>query len=655
MPMTVDVETILPKLLASHVPNESTASTTSFFGLLDLDSLVQIARQLFPLAAETKWRKKASRAAADINALVRACRFWRDVLRSTGQGVRLDALALASTCVQPDSTGFFSQLLAQSRHASHLFVLKSAVDLMLTHCTESHCTDVLFALRSSADTLCAHEHSPELAEDVLARRALAGRHVKMHVAARGLKRFGIAASQRAQGNTPGGALLVSSTTRSDERLKRPVFTYVQSERAQVFTPNSELRQCPMLKPGVEISCVAICGNMVVLCCESDECAGVAPHSESTAHLLSIWSLTDTNRPKQAESHPRNGRAVDVWMCECDSRDKGRFLEINTLVIQILGFSNGVRNAVNVRTDRYALATGEWSFTQSTPIHLADADRYGRSWRYASEDLNYDVGTFLSHHSAPATASPLASIAIKVIGQIEDISFSCGEGFNKHCVARTVVVSKKAKMRAVRFDSILPLNVDVVAEVLEEEDVEYDLHMSPCGTVLVLITDYDFMSEPMPGGYLPDVPWRGRISISKFDPELGWGVKFACDQVPDWIGDDGPSSREEPDYFFALQDLGADCYAGTCFGSRNGHQNDQGQPEWVGLHVVTFSPCGRYLAMLTKNRIIVLDLYCALRHGTFHAYKIEVNEHTRPRAIAWPDGMFVETTHGVLHIGTFDTL
>ena len=73
----------------------------------------------------------------------------------------------------------------------------------------------------------------------------------------------------------------------------------------------------------------------------------------------------------------------IWVALGESTDKGDYLEVYTLVgTRLRSTAQGSdRQIVNVNADRYALATREWSSTQTTPIHLASPRHFGWHWRY----------------------------------------------------------------------------------------------------------------------------------------------------------------------------------------------------------------------------------------------------------------------------------
>jgi hypothetical protein len=218
------------------------------------------------------------------------------------------------------------------------------------------------------------------------------------------------------------------------------------------------------------------------------------------------------------------------------------------------------------------------------------------------------------------------------------------------VYRIFVVSKNTKMDATCFDSVVPLHIDlinsfralyegnnlVVNTMLSIEARVPHVHLSPCGTMLVTTSNK--------ASTAPDM-----LTIYRCDPERGWMRRVRHERVDSHSTISG-TALKSPDSRW--RELFGNCpYAS----SQKAHLL-----EWAYSHLEqtrtiesAFSPCAKYLATLTRSHIFVIDLHASLCHETLRVRSIRVSDGTRPLAIAWPDGLFVETTHGVWHIGTFD--
>ena len=114
----------------------SSSTTESLFRLLDHDVLVAIVRQLLWQPLHPANFRAGHIAAADLAALLQTCRFWRDAVYANGQSERLEAAALASSCIPSAINGgehrYFYQLLCQVRSAIHVTLLATAIQLMVT-------------------------------------------------------------------------------------------------------------------------------------------------------------------------------------------------------------------------------------------------------------------------------------------------------------------------------------------------------------------------------------------------------------------------------------------------------------------------------------------------------------------------------------------
>jgi len=649
------------------------AASASAFGTLDVDALLLIAQFLAPHPSATGWIEKAKAAAADLNALVRSCHFWRHVLCGVGHSLRLEAFALALGCIPSpllphgDAAGrCFTQMLVQERHLVHLRVLECAVELMLTHCTLAHCTDALRAMRTYrsspfiVDTESASMAAPKHA---LGRRALEGKRVELHVAATSATfKMGIVASQSARGATPGGVLLASAGLPQDRpngACLRPVFTYVASQKARLYTPASELQKSPLFNPRKEVIAATVCGDVAILCLAHAEDA----HSyEFTSHVISLWSLSGNNEQPISENTVHMGVALEVWAVEGESSDQGNYLEIFTLVSAVrLCEQGGFRMHLAVRNDRYAKGPGVWSSVgHSDKYHfLSSSNSYGTEWRYWNPP-NHAKGVSVFRRAMIATASPLASIAFCVRGWIKRTPQLPEDNDTKNLpvlVYRIIVVSKHPPAKtSTLFESIDNQRVDVIQSytapyegldllsytTMRTENRVPHIHLSPCGTILVTTSTR--------GSTAPDL-----LSIYLRDPKLGWQRRARHERGNSYSTISGtPLKPSDRLWRHQLGDWPRQS-------NQRAHliewayrsQQPGTNYEFPQVGASAFSPCGKYLAMLTKTYIFIIDLHGSLCHEKLHVRGIRVSDQTRPVALAWPDGLFLETRHGVWHIGTYD--
>lgn len=651
--------------------NDSLPATALPFGALDTDALLLIAHDLVPRLGAANWIEKAKAAAADLNSLVRSCRFWRAVLCGVGHALRLEAFALAQGCIPspllPRGAAIdccFAQMLVQERHLVQLRVLECAVELMLTHCTLSHCTDALRAMRT-------YRSSPFLVDQTsvsmlnpkheLGRRALEGKCVEMHVASTSATfKMGIVASQAARGTASGGVLLASAglpQDRPNANLHRPVFTYVASEKAQLYTPASELKKGALFSPQKEVTATSVCGDVAILCLDEEGGDDVFGNAH---HVLSLWSVLGRNEKPIAESSIRNGRAVEVWAIEGESSDLGPYLEIFTLVLNtILSEEGNWRDNVSVRTERYARDADVWAvMTTNTDIGLGSYRTYGTDWRYVGVLSGpYPKGVSLYGRAKVASESQVGTVALCVCGWVRKIPHFPEDSDTMDrttLVYRIIVASKNAERKSTHFDcGALPPKVDVInvfrapydgvdliIDNVQESKVPH-FHLSPCGTLLV--------TTSKKSGTAPDL-----FTIYRRDPERGW-QRRARHGLADSYSTISGTSLKPPDCLWQYE-----------FGDWPRAINQKatliewgyplnGDPRPRRDAESAFSPCGKYLAMLTRRYIFVIDLHASLCHETLHVRFIRVNDKTRPLAIAWPDGVFVETGHGVWHIGTYDAV
>ncbi len=652
-------------------------AAASTFGALDVDALLLIAQHLTPLPGATEWIEQAKVAVADLNALVRSCRFWRAVLCGAGHSLRLEAFALAQGCVPSpllslgDGAGrYFAQMLAQERHLVHLRVLGSTAELMLTHCTREHCTDALRAMRtyrSSPFIVDAASASMAKEKHALARRALEGKRVNLSVAATSATfKWGIVASQAARGTAAGGVLLVaegSDPVHSNEGdLVRPschsVFSYVSSERARLYSPASELQKSIHVHPKKRVTAASVRGDVAILCLEEED---VGDAYSRAVHLVSLWSLTSHREAQIAESSRRNGRAVEVWATEGVSSDRGAYLEIFTLVVDFPSSTYGSAGwctGVCVCTDRYARDAGVWAATMSTNIGLGSHHTLDTEWRYfGAHGGPYEKGVSLCDAVKVASESPLGAVALCVCGwicKIPQFPEDAETPPKPTLVYRIVVANKNPQMTSTRFNcGALPHKVHVinvfrapyegfdlaVATVASMEARVPHVHLSPCGTLLVTTCKRNSTA--------PEV-----LTIYRCDPQSGWRRLARHERADSYSTISGTPLK--PAVGLWKYEIG---HGPPACSQKFAHFG------WAHPHYLSstlrrpcagvFSPCGKYLALLTRCYIFIFDLHSSLCHGTLHVRGIRVSDQTRPVALAWPDGLFVETNHGVLHIGTYD--
>lgn len=657
-------ETLMALWLPPKPTNPILAPTTSAFGKLDEDALLLIARHLVPQPNATDWFVAARQALRDLNALVRSCRFWRDAFDGVCQLVRLEGIAIASSCVLPalpccnragDGVGAcFQQLLAQAVHAVHIVMLRRAASLMVTHCTLAHCSDAVRALRSyTSDAFHIDERTDvaNLPDKIrLTRYALRGKCVRMHVAISSVWLYGIVASQGARGGAPGGALLVagehvSDAERTHRRLSRarplecdPVFTYVESSQARVFSPNSELKKSAPFRPGAWVSCAAVCGDVAMLCEGEPVGSERADRTwHSGVHAISLWSVTEPNCPRLSLSAQTSGVALRIWAFDGTSRDKGDYLEVYTLVHH--EYVN-LCDTLDVRVVRYARATREWSATAALALHLDSACSRGLAWNYAEfAYIGRDhPGISLCRSVQPATESPVTSAALTVAGIIEFYDNT------SDLVAQTISRSRALVVDRIPSEPYEPVcphsEMLVQADWPIDDNPPYfpvsgndpDVHLSHCGTVLVVLypTDGDF-------GAILDVCRR--------DPVLGWRRHRRHAKVDTLTNG-----------------------VVRCAPPIGNHWMNGRLRHWARAHLITscqvtekhqqsgtsaFSPCGKYLALLVNSLVYVIDVHESLWLDQLNLHAIPIKPNTEPYAIAWPDGLFVETSHGVWHIGTYD--
>ena len=661
MPTSVahSIETLLAQWLPPETTNPPLAPTTSAFGRLAEDTLLLIAHHLVPLPTGRRdWLSLRDSALRNINALIRSCRFWRDAFDGVCQIVRLEAVALASPCVPPaivrshrpsgNVGALFEQLLAQAVHGVHLAMLRRAAGLMVTHCTHAHCCDAVRALRSyssNAFRIDARSNFTKVLSDVrLTRHALEGKYVQMHVAMTGGLKYGLVASQAARGGAPGGALLVAGESASDipatnRRPSRtrpiecdPVFTYVECARSRVFSPNSELKKSATFRPAHHVACAAVCGSVAVLCLDKTD--------DTYKHAVGLWSVTQPGCPHLSTGPETRGVALAIWAFDSTSRETGDYLAVYTLVQTM--YPAGIRNRLHVRVVCYAYATGEWVSASAVEVHLGSDHERGHKWDYVDPEHygRHRGGVSLVGSVQPATESPVTSAALTVGGAITRMPHNYEEGA---LAARfRVLVVDQIRTKG-RWDA-----VSIKTEVITQRDLPHfnenghqtvtssskgdtDVHLSRCGTILVVL-------------YGPTVPpdmdlyWR--------HPSLGWRIhrRYAqIDLVTHGMWTCKPTNTVRP-----------------------GFVHNQSMLNWGRAHMVTacrlvtknnqsgtsaFSPCGKYLALLSNDCVAVIDVYEAICLSRLNIHFIPFRNNTVPHAIAWPDGLFVETSDGVWHIGT----
>ena len=651
------IETLLTQWLPPKTTNPPLAPTTSAFGRLDEDALLLIAHHLVPLPTESAcWLNARDSALRNINALIRSCRFWRDAFDGVCQIVRLEAIALVSPCVPPaiarnhrpngNVGALFEQLLAQAVHGVHLAMLRRAAGLMVTHCTHAHCHDAVRALRSyssNAFRIDACSDFTKVLNDVrLTRYALQGKYVQMHVAIASGSKYGLVASQAARGGAPGGALLVAGDSASDIRAtnrrpsrtrpveRDPVFTYVESARSRVFSPNSELKKSATFRPGHHVACAAVCGSVAVLCLDKSD--------HTYKHAIGLWSVTQPGCPYLSTGPETPGYALAIWAFDGTSRETGDYLAVYTLVQTM--FPAGMRNRLHVRVVCYAHATGEWVSASAQELHLGSDNGRGNEWDYVDFE-NYGRhrgGVSLVGSVQPATESPVTSAALAVGGAITRMAH-CQE--DRLVAVFRVLVVDQIRTKG-RWDS-----VSIKTELITEKDQPHlnenghdatsssrgdpDVHLSRCGTMLVVL-------------YGPTVP--PEMDIYWRHPSLGWRIHrrySKIDLVTHGMWTCKPTHTV-----------------------RSGFVHNRLMLDWARAHTVTacrlvtknnqsgtsaFSPCGKYLALLSNDCVAVIDVYEAIGLSRLNIHFIPFRNNTVPHAIAWPDGLFVETSDGVWHIGT----
>jgi hypothetical protein len=636
----------------------SSSTTESLFRLLDHDVLVAIVRQLLWQPLHPNFRT-SHLAAKDLASLLQTCRFWRDAIYANGQSERLEAAALASSCIPSAIDGgehrYFYQMLRQVRSAIQVTLLDTAIQLMVTHCALPHCSGAFRALQSystsvlSVDSKSIRYSTPHHA---LTRRALEGLTIQLAVAHASHVRHGIVVAQEPRDGAAGGVLL--ATTRSQKEARS--FVYVHARKAQVFSPISSLQRGATITPKVDVLCAAVCGDAIVLCHRVDghEPAEIPMHLRS--HAISVWSSGQGTLT--SSSNARRGTVRGIWVVPGTSTDKGAFFEIYTLVGSVgTTEEQHARTMLNVRVDRYALATREWSFTQSTPIHLASERHYGVHWKYHSwPQMHGDnrCGIHLWDHSA-ATTSPLGRVALVVSGWIAplehgDASENAQRRYELAYRYRALMVGKRDRVQMSMFDSILPLEVEEMQkfemkvgnahfERLGIEDAvdrqAPEPHLSPCGTVLVTLPQHCGSAAPAPQP----------VSIFTFHPKRGWVLQSCHRHVDKWHGKPLASFSAGLRAFAAEQEH-ADLHEFVDV------DHDIG---WRGQwRRSSFSPCGKYLMLLYRFHILVVDVHESLCNDRLRVRFVLVNGQTRPQAISWVDGLFLQTSHGVQHIGSYPT-
>jgi hypothetical protein len=654
------IETLLAQWLPPKTTNPPLAPTTSAFGLLDQDALLLIAHHLVPLRTEPlDWLSARDSALRNLNALVRSCRFWRDAFDGVCQSVRLEAIALASPCIPPaiarshrpngNVGALFEQLLAQAVHGVHMALLRRAAGLMVTHCTHAHCCDAVRALRSytsNAFRIDARSDFAKVLNDVrLTRHALQGKCVQMHVAIAGGLKYGIVASQAARGGAPGGALLVAGESASDipatnrrpSRLRpvesNPVFTYVESARSRVFSPDSELKKSATFRPGHHVACAAVCGSIAVL--------GLDNADDTYKHAIGLWSVTRPGCPHLSTGPETPGYALAVWAFDCTSHETGDYLAVYTLVQTM--YPAGIRNRLHVRVVCYAHATGEWVSASAYELHLGSDNDRGRAWDYVDPE-NYGRhrgGVSLLGSVQPATESPVTSAALTVGGAITRMPHN----YEEDALAARFRVLVVDQIRTKRGRAAVSLKTEVITEkdqphfnenghdATSSSRGDPGVHLSRCGTILVVL-------------FGPTVP--PDMAIYWRHPLLGWRIHRRYAKVD--LITQGVTSRAY---------VAADSQVRICV-------HDRLNLNWSRAHTVTasrivtktnqsgtsaFSPCGKYLALLSGDGVAVIDVYEAICLYRVHIHRIPFRDNTAPYAIAWPDGLFVETSDGVWHIGT----
>ena len=650
------IKTFIGKWLPPKIVNPPLSPTTSEFGRLDEDALLLIAHHLVPLPTESCWNATRRAALQHLSALAQSCRFWRDAFSGVCQVVRLEAFALASPCVAPPfsyshrpngSVGaLFELLLAQAVHALHVAMLRRAAGLMITHCTNPHCSDSVRALRNY-DTNAFHidEHSDfkRVTDDVdLTRYALRGECVQMHVAMSGSSKYGILASQGARGEARGGVLLVAAESatelsatcrrpsRSQPVVRDPVFTYVESAKSRVFSPDSELKKSAAFRPGGWVLCAAVCGDVAVLCQHTN--------ADRSEHAIHLWSVKQPMCPRLSTGPPTLGHALAVWAYERGSSKKGDYLEIYTLVQHHHGV--GTRNRLHIRVVRYARATSTWSGSISKELHLGAEYGRGHFWRYPNADEygRYRGGVSLNGSVQVATESPVTSAALTVTGMITRINPALSTE-SLYRQSRVLVVDRV--FRAGRTgDSFIRTQVITEREwPLENENVtdatlkcDPDAHLSRCGTVLVVL-------------YLKRNEDCLTLELFRRDPELTW-ILYKRHTHIDLITQG--VSRLPPKNGSMVLHHRESLHWGRAHIITSCHVNTKNNQTGTSA----FSPCGKFLALLSRGSINVIDVHESICLNRLNVHCIFLRVATEPYAIAWPDGLFIETSSGIWQIGNY---
>lgn len=648
-------------LLDADVAVPERASTTrSLFGLLDNDVLMTIVRHLLWQPQHRESFHGMHHAAQDLASLLQTCRFWKEAIYTSGHAERLEAAALSTSCIPAGTDSadnrHFRQLLNQVRSNIHVALLETATQLMVTHCALPHCSGAFTALQSySTSVLSVDAHSARYrgVQHALTRRALEGVTIRLAVAQASHVRFGIAAAQGPRGDAAGGVLLASAPTNDVEARS---FIYVHARKARVFSPISSLQRGVTIAPKVAVHCASVCGDAVVLCHRVGQVGeGVPLHHAH--HAISVWS--SEHGTLLSTSSSRKGAVATIWVALGESTDKGDYLEVYTLVgTRLRSTAQGSdRQIVNVNADRYALATREWSSTQTTPIHLASPRHFGWHWRY------YDLGEGHSHaagvklwDSSTASESPLGRVALGVSGWMgpmlsSDPHNTVAKGRYVHCYRyRVLVVGKRSRVRMSMFDSILPLEVDEIQRYEKPRRHDYDIlqtedcvdaqapeaHISRCGNVLVTVPEYD------------NADAKHAVHIYTCHPERGWVLQARHSHVDVWRGKPLPAFSKGLSAFAAEQE-----HPAIHQFIAHAHNVEERAWGWTGRWKrSSFSPCGKHLMLLYRFHVLVLDVHESLCNNRLRVRFVLVNGQTRPHAISWVDGLFVQTGHGVQHVGTY---
>lgn len=275
--------------------------------------------------------------------------------------------------------------------------------------------------------------------------------------------------------------------------------------------------------------------------------------------------------------------------------------------------------------------------------MSDNER-GSVWDYVNPG-NYGRhrgGVSLVGCVQPATESPVTSAALTVGGAVTHIPTSHQEDGGLVTTCRVLVVDR------VRTDDHFNpslIRTELVTETSRPHIDEHgndttvsskddlDVHLSRCGTVLVVL-------------YGPTVP--PELEIFRRHPSLGWRIHKRYSKID--LITQGVTRRTY---------AAADSPVCTTV-------HDRLNLNWSRAHTVTasrivtktnqsgtsaFSPCGKYLALLSRACVAVIDVYEAICLYRVNIHSIPFRDSTVPYAIAWPDGLFVETSDGVWHIGT----